>query len=164
MFTKERILQFTRFCTVGGTVAVIDLTVVWITSHFLSALVAVSLGYIAGATCHFLLNKFWVFQCSSQQYRRQLALYLLHVTLYWLMAMLIVSLVLSITGASVVVARVISIPPLMLFTFCSLRFVVFNTARLSPSPLRRDACTTSDARRVTTADTEPYTLGTNLEP
>jgi hypothetical protein len=88
--------------------------------------VAVSLGYIIGVTCHFLLNKFWVFRCNSQQYRRQLALYLMHAAFYWLMTMLIVSLVLQITAASVVVARLISIPPMMLFTFCFLRFVVFK--------------------------------------
>lgn len=153
MFNQERILQFVRFCAVGGSVAVIDLTVVWITSHLAPALMAVSLGYITGVTCHFLLNKFWVFRCNNQRYRRQLAWYLLHVALYWLMTMLIVSLVLSITAASVVVARVISIPPMMLFTFCFLRFVVFNKAGLSPRPLRRDACSTlSDARRVMTPD------------
>jgi putative flippase GtrA len=133
MFDKERILQFTRFCVVGGSVAVIDLTVVWIASHLLPALAAVSIGYIAGVICHFLLNKFWVFRCNSQRYRRQLALYSVHVALYWLMTMLIVSLVLHITATSVVVARVISIPPMMLFTFCFLRFVVFNKARLSPN-------------------------------
>src|SRR5271157_5939264 len=165
MFNKERILQFTRFCAVGGSVAVIDLTVVWITSRLLPALVAVSLGYITGVTCHFLLNKFWVFRCNSQQYRRQLALYLVQVALYWLMTMLIVSLVLSFTSASVVVARVISIPPMTLFTFCYLRFVVFNKARLGPSSSQRDAYSTlSDARRVTTPDAEGYTLQSDLEP
>jgi putative flippase GtrA len=159
MFKLKRLLQFIRFCVVGGIVAAIDLTTVWITSHFLPALVAVSLGYSTGATCHFLLNKFWVFRCDSRQYRRQLVLYLLHLTIYWLMTMLIVSLVLSTTAASVVVARVISIPPMMLFTFCSLRFVVFRKARLSPSPLRREACSTfPDARRVTTPDAEAYAL------
>jgi putative flippase GtrA len=150
MFNKERILQFTRFCAVGGSVAVIDLTVVWITSHLLPALVAVSLGYLTGVTCHFLLNKFWVFRCNSQQYRRQLALYSLQVAIYWLMTMLIVSLVLHFTAASVVLARLISIPPMMLFTFCFLRFVVFKKANVSSRPLRPDACSVlSDARRVT---------------
>lgn len=164
MFNKERIIQFTRFCAVGGSAAVIDLTVVWITSRLLPALVAVSLGYITGVTCHFLLNKFWVFRCNSQQYRRQLALYLVQVALYWLMTMLIVSLVLSVSGASVVVARVISIPPMTLFTFCYMRFVVFNKARLSPSPLRPAASSAlSDARPVPTTDAEAYRLGTNLE-
>ena len=128
---KERILQLTRFCAVGGSTAVIDLTVVWITSHFLSALVAVSLGYISAVICHFFLNKFWVFRCNSQRYDRQLPLYLLYIALYWLLTMLMVSLVLSITSASVVVARAISIPPMMLFTFCFLRFVVFNKRRLA---------------------------------
>jgi len=157
MFNKERIIQFTRFCAVGGSVAVIDLTVVWITCRLLPALVAVSLGYLIGVTCHFVLNKFWVFRCNSRQYRRQLALYLLHVSLYWIMAMLIVSLVLSVTGTSVVVARVVSIPPMMLFTFCFLRFVVFNKARLNPSPLPRAASRAlSDARPVTTPDAESY--------
>jgi len=150
MFNKERIFQFTRFCAVGGSVAVIDLTVVWITSHLLPALVAVSLGYITGVTCHFLLNKFWVFRCNSQQYRRQLALYSLQVAIYWLMTMLIVSLVLHLTAVSVVVARAISIPPMMLYTFCFLRFVVFKKANVSSRPLRSDDCSTlSDARRVT---------------
>ena len=155
MFNKERIIQFTRFCAVGGSAAVIDLTVVWMTSRLLPPLVAVSLGFITGVTCHFLLNKFWVFRCNSQQYRRQLALYLVQVALYWLMTMLIVSLVLSVTGASVVVARVISIPPMTLFTFFYMRFVVFNKARLSPSLLRPAASSgLSDARPVTTPDVE----------
>jgi putative flippase GtrA len=137
---KERILQFTRFCTVGGSTAVIDLTVVWITSHFLSALVAVSLGYISAVICHFLLNKFWVFKCNSRRYHHQLPLYLLYVALYWLMTMVTVSLVLSITSASVVVARAISIPPMMLFTFCFLRFVVFNKRRLARNIQQRADC------------------------
>jgi hypothetical protein len=42
--------------------------------------------------------------------------------------------------------------------------VVFNRARLSPRPLRRDACSAlSDARRVTTPDAEAYRLGADLE-
>ncbi|MBV8174444.1 MAG: GtrA family protein [Verrucomicrobia bacterium] len=147
MFNQERILQFIRFSTVGGSVAVIDLTLVWIASHLLPALVAVSLGYIIGVTCHFLLNKFWVFRCDSQQYRRQVALYLLQVALCWLMTMLIVSLVLSTSAASVVVARLISIPPTTLFTFCFLRFVVFGKKR-----------------RVTTPDSEAYTFRSDPEP
>jgi putative flippase GtrA len=165
MFNQDRILQFIRFCTVGGSVAVIDLTLVWITSHLLPALVAVSIGYITGVTCHFLLNKFWVFRCNSQQYRRQVALYLLQVALCWLMTMLIVSLVLSSTATSVVVARVISIPPMTLFTFCFLRFVVFRKANLSPRPLPGDARSPlSDARRVMTPGPEAYTLPNDLEP
>ena len=158
-------MQLMRFGTVGGTVAVIDLSVVWTTSHFLPALVAVSLGYIIGVTCHFLLNKFWVFRCNSQQYRRQLALYLLHIALYWLMTMLIVSLVLSLTRASVVVARLVSIPPMTLFTFCFLRFVIFNKGSLHANPLPHDPPNTvSDSREIPKPDANAYTLRTDLEP
>ena len=140
MFNQERSLRFIRFCTVGGTVAVIDLAVVWITSHLLPPLAAVSFGYIIGVTCHFLLNKFWVFRCNSQRYHFQLALYSFYIALYWLMTMLIVSLILSTTSASVVVARAISIPPMMLFTFCFLRFVVFNKRGLASNIQQRADC------------------------
>src|SRR6201993_1562454 len=119
MFNKERILQFTRFCAVGGSVAVIDLTVVWITSHLLPALAAVSLGYIIGVTCHFLLNKFWVFRSRSQRYGLQLALYLSQVALCWLMTVSIVSFVMACTAFTVVLARFIAMPPTTLFAFCS---------------------------------------------
>jgi putative flippase GtrA len=152
MFNQERIPQLIRFCVVGGSVALIDLTIVWISSHLLPALFAVSLGYFTGVICHFLLNKFWVFRCNSQQYRRQLALYLLHMVLYWLMTILIVSLVLSISG-NVVVARVISIPPMTLFTFCFLRFVVFKNATLNQNSLRGSTCSRgSDVRPLIAAD------------
>ncbi|MBV9276035.1 MAG: GtrA family protein [Verrucomicrobia bacterium] len=128
MSNQERISQLLRFFVVGGSVAIIDLATVWLTSHLLPALLAVSLGYVTGVSCHFLLNKFWVFKCGSRQYRRQVTLYLLHVALYWLMTMLLVSLVLSVSAANVVVARMISIPPMTLFTFCFLRFLIFNKA------------------------------------
>jgi putative flippase GtrA len=166
MFTRERVLQLIRFFGVGGSVAVIDLSVVWTTSHFLPALVAVSLGYIIGVTCHFLLNKFWVFRCNSQQYRRQVALYLLHMALYWLMTMLIVSVVLSLTPASVVVARMVSIPPMTLFTFCFLRFVIFNKGTRGAKPIQSEARNPfSDASRdVPTQRADTYTLQTDLEP
>jgi putative flippase GtrA len=153
---QERTIQLIRFCAVGGSVGVIDLSVVWITSHLLSALYSVSLGYIIGVICHFLLNKFWVFRCNSKHYRREIAFYLLHMTLYWLMTILTVSLLLPITG-NVVVARVISIPPMTLFTFCFLRFVVFKSARPGPNSLRRNACSTvPDVPRLTAADPKAY--------
>jgi putative flippase GtrA len=136
MFNQERIVQFIRFCIVGGGVAVIDLATVWTASLFLPALIAVSLGYIVGVTCHFLLNKFWVFRCRSQQYGRQLALYLSQVALCWLMTVLIVSFVMACTVFSVVFARFIAIPPTTLFTFFFMRFVVFRSSgRIGSSAL-----------------------------
>ena len=158
-------LQLIRFLVVGGSVAIIDLSVVWTTSHLVPALVAVSFGYITGVTCHFLLNKFWVFRCNSQAYRRQLAFYLLHITLYWLLTMVIVSLVLSISGGNAVVARVISIPPMTLFTFCSLRFLVFRKANPHSSTLQRDAREARfSARRGRGPQAESYALRTDFEP
>jgi len=148
MFNRERTIQFIRFCAVGGGVAVIDLVIVWTTSRFLPALVAVSLGYIIGVTCHFLLNKFWVFRSRSQRYGLQLALYLSQVALCWLMTVLVVSFLMACTGLTVVLARLIAMPPTTLFAFCSMRFIVFRSAGCvgssnlrSFSPRRAEACT-----------------------
>jgi len=155
MFNQERIVQFIRFCAVGGSVAVIDLATVSIASLFLPALMAVSLGYLTGVTCHFQLNKFWVFRCRSQRYGRQVALYLTQAALCWLMTMLIVSLVLSCTGSSVVVARVIAIPPTTLFTFFFMRFVVFRAA---------GRINYSDPRSFATQPAEAYAFRNRANP
>jgi putative flippase GtrA len=164
MLNQERLLQLIRFCVVGGTCAVVDLSVVWTASHLLRPLTAVSLGFVTGILCHFLLNKFCVFRCDSRHYRRQLALYFLHTVLYWLTTMLIVSLVLSLFPVSAVVARLISIPPMTLFTFCSLRFMVFRKGRLRSSPIRRDGWSTvSGFQEVRTPGTEAYALQTDSE-
>jgi putative flippase GtrA len=148
MFNRERIVQFIRFCAVGGGVAVIDLAIVWTASPFLPALMAVSLGYIIGVSCHFLLNKFWVFRSRSQRYGLQLALYLSQVALCWLMTVLIVSFVMACTSFTVVLARFIAMPPTTLFAFCSMRFIVFRSAGCigsshlrSFTPPRAEACT-----------------------
>jgi putative flippase GtrA len=134
MFDQQRIVQFARFCAVGGGVAAVDLAIVWVTSFFLPALLAVSVGYVTGVTCHFLLNKFWVFKCTSRRYARQLALYLLQVALCWLMTLCIVSMVLSFAHCTVVLARLVAIPPTTLFTFVFMRFIVFRGSGLSIGP------------------------------
>jgi putative flippase GtrA len=128
MFHRERIVQFIKFCTVGGGVTVLDLATVWVASPFLPALMAVSLGYIVGVTCHFLLNKFWVFRCRSQRYGRQLAVYLSQVALCLLVTVLIVSFIMACTAFSLVFARLIAIPPTTLIAFFFMRFIVFYPA------------------------------------
>ena len=84
MLNQERIHRLVRFCVVGGTVAVVDFSTVWLLSHFLQPLVSVSIAYFVGVTCHFLLNKFWVFQCRRSDYGRQLMQYLTVVLSTWL--------------------------------------------------------------------------------
>ncbi|MGA7129708.1 MAG: GtrA family protein, partial [Chthoniobacterales bacterium] len=57
LLNRERAFRFVRFATVGASVAVIDFASVAILSRLLPPLVAVSIAYFIGVTCHFLLNK-----------------------------------------------------------------------------------------------------------
>ena len=50
MLNQERIHRLDRFCVVGGTVAVVDFSTVWLLSHFLQPLVSVSIAYFVGVT------------------------------------------------------------------------------------------------------------------
>jgi putative flippase GtrA len=116
---------------VGGTVAVVDFSTVWLLSHFLQPLVAVSIAYFVGVTCHFLLNKFWVFQCRRSDYGRQLMQYLTVVLSCWLTTVAIVHLCLSTITHNILIAKLFAVPPATLVAFVLMQLFVF---RKSHSP------------------------------
>jgi putative flippase GtrA len=116
---------------VGGTVAAVDFGSVWLLSHFLHPLVSVSIAYFVGVTCHFLLNKFWVFQCRRSDYFRQLMQYLAVVLSSWLTTIVIVHLCLSNLTHNILIAKLFAVPPATLVAFVLMQFFVF---RKSHSP------------------------------
>jgi putative flippase GtrA len=111
---------------VGGTVAVVDFSTVWLLSHFLRPLVAVSIAYFVGVTCHFLLNKFWVFQCRRSDYIRQVMQYLTVVLSSWLTTIVIVHLCLSTITQNILIAKLFAVPPATLVAFVLMQFFVFR--------------------------------------
>src|SRR4029077_11368659 len=117
MIKQERILRFLRFCVVGGTVAAVDFGTVSVLIHFLPPLIAISIAYFAGVTCHFLLNKFWVFRCCRNDYLRQILQYLASVFASWLTTIAVVNFCLSRFHSGVLVAKVFAVPPATLVTF-----------------------------------------------
>jgi putative flippase GtrA len=131
VLNQERIHRLVRFCVVGGTVAVVDFSTVWLLSHFLQPLVAVSIAYFVGVTCHFLLNKFWVFQCRRSDYGRQLMQYLTVVLSSWLTTVAIVHLCLSTITHNILIAKLFAVPPATLVAFVLMQLFVF---RKSHSP------------------------------
>ena len=126
MLNQERIHRFVRFCLVGGTVAVVDFSTVWLLIHLLKPLAAVSIAYFVGVTCHFLLNKFWVFRCRRSDYVRQLLLYLTVVLSSWLTTVVAVQLCLSTITHNVLIAKLFAIPPATLVGFVLMHFFVFR--------------------------------------
>jgi len=126
VLNQERIFRFLRFCAVGGTVAAVDFSAVWLLSQVLQPLVAVSIAYFAAVTCHFLLNKFWVFRCSRSDYLRQLLQYLVVVIASWLTTVIIVHFCLSSFTTNVLIAKLFAVPPATLVTFLLMQFFVFR--------------------------------------
>jgi putative flippase GtrA len=131
VLNQERIHRLVRFCVVGGTVAVVDFSTVWLLSHFLQPLISVSIAYFVGVTCHFLLNKFWVFQCRRSDYGRQLMQYLTVVLSSWLTTVTIVHLCLSTVTHNILIAKLFAVPPATLVAFVLMQLFVF---RKSHSP------------------------------
>jgi putative flippase GtrA len=109
----------------------VDFSTVWLLSHFLKPLAAVSIAYFVGVTCHFLLNKFWVFRCQRSDYVRQLMQYLTVVLSSWLTTVVAVQLCLSTITHNVLIAKLFAVPPATLVGFVLMHFFVFR--RSDPS-------------------------------
>ena len=124
---SARLIQFARFCFVGGTVLGIDFALIWFFCHFLPRLVAVSLAYILAVMTHFLLNKLWVFQVGRAITQQQIGGYLVGVASCWFSTVSIVWLALHTVTDQVLLAKAIAVPPTTLLSYCFLRFYVFHS-------------------------------------
>jgi putative flippase GtrA len=133
VISQDRALRVIRFLTVGGTVAAVDFSLVWLLHFFLQPLVAVSIAYLMAVACHFLLNKFWVFRCRRSDHGKQLAQYGVNVFCCWLVMVVVVRLCLATFTTNILVAKLFAIPPATLFNFLYLQLVVFRHAKGDPS-------------------------------
>jgi len=129
LLTRERVFRFVRFATVGASVAAIDFGSVAIFSRFLAPLIAVTIAYFIGVTCHFLLNKFWVFRCQRSDYLKQLFQYGAVILNSWIITIIVVHLCLSTFTSNVLIAKLCAIPCATMCNFLLMQFVVFRTHR-----------------------------------
>gem|GEM_PF-587602 len=126
VINQARALRVIRFLAVGGTVAAVDFSLVWLLHFFLRPLVAVSIAYLTAVVCHFLLNKFWVFRCRRSDYGKQLAQYGLNVFFCWLVTVVIVRLCLNTFTTNILVAKLCAIAPATALGFLGLQLMVFR--------------------------------------
>ena len=127
LLNGERFFRFVRFATVGATVAAIDFSSVAVLSRFLAPLIAVTIAYFIGVTCHFLLNKFWVFRCRRSDYLKQLLQYGAVILNSWVVTIIVVHLCLSTFTSNVLIAKLCAIPCATMCNFLLMQFVVFRT-------------------------------------
>jgi putative flippase GtrA len=129
LLNRERVFRFVRFATVGASVAVIDFSCVAVFSRFLLPLVAVSIAYFIGVTCHFLLNKFWVFRCRRKDYGKQLVQYAGVILNNWVITIVVVQICLSTFTSNVLIAKLCAIPCATMCNFLLMQLVVFRERR-----------------------------------
>jgi putative flippase GtrA len=118
-----------RFATVGASVALIDFSCLAILSRLLSPLVAVSIAYFIGVTCHFLLNKFWVFRCRRKDYAKQLVQYGGVILNNYVITLVVVQICLSTFTSNVLIAKLCSIPCATMCNFLLMQMIVFRSHR-----------------------------------
>jgi putative flippase GtrA len=116
-----------RFATVGASVAVIDFSCVAMFSRLLAPLIAVSIAYFIGVTCHFLLNKFWVFRCRRKDYAKQLVQYGGVILNNYVITVVVVQICLSTFTSNVLIAKLCAIPCATLCNFLLMQLVVFRS-------------------------------------
>jgi putative flippase GtrA len=129
LLNRERVFRFVRFATVGASVAVIDFSCVAVFSRFLLPLVAVSIAYFIGVSCHYLLNKFWVFRCRRKDYAKQLLQYAGVILNNWVITIVVVQICLSTFTANVLIAKLCAIPCATMCNFLLMQTVVFRSHR-----------------------------------
>ncbi|MFY9984222.1 MAG: GtrA family protein [Chthoniobacterales bacterium] len=138
LLNRERAFRFVRFATVGASVAVIDFASVAILSRLLPPLVAVSIAYFIGVTCHFLLNKFWVFRCRRKDYGKQLLQYAGVILNNWVITIVVVQVCLSTFTSNVLIAKLCAIPCATMCNFLLMQLVVFRVHRTEHRPREAD--------------------------
>lgn len=136
-----------RFGVVGGVVLLIDLGLVHLLNPWFPSLLTVSIAYVIAVTVHFLLNKFWVFKCSSQAYGSQILRYLVNLVACWLSTVALVYLALRWITPHLLVAKLIAVPPTTLLAYALLRWFVFNATAAASNP-------NSDCKKSTAPPTD----------
>jgi putative flippase GtrA len=126
-------------------VALIDFSMVFLFSRFLPPLIAVTIAYFIGVTCHFLFNKFWVFRCQRSDYLRQLMQYSVVVGSSWLITLGVVHVCLSTFTSNILIAKLCAIPCATLSGFLLMQMFVFKMPHHSDAGLSSQALAEEEA-------------------
>lgn len=117
-----------RFCVVGGIVALVDFSFIWLFVQAMPRLVAVALAYLLAVTLHFCLNRWWVFAATANPAAVQLKKYALAVAACWLCTIAVAASALATVTPNVFLAKLVAIPPATLLGFRLMKGFVFRPA------------------------------------
>ena len=102
--------EFLVYTTIGGVATLIDWIIFAISVHYLGAHyeVALALAYFGASIVHYTANKLITFQCKSKNYRSQLPLYILVVTISLMCSMTVMALLVNLLPANKILLRVVT--------------------------------------------------------
>ena len=136
--------EMAKFLTVGIVSAVVDFSVLYGVSHFAGPTASFLVAYPTGVATHFVLNKYWTFNCTRTDLGRQalqyagtvLAAFLVQWAVYTaaghllagngLLAQAAAGLGLKPDRAEVLVAKACAIPPSTVVCYVLLKLGVFT--------------------------------------
>lgn len=126
MITRETAIRGIRFLTVGGTAAVVQLTLMRILGPRLPVNLAFVLAFLGSTTTHYILNRFWALPSARHDVWRQFREYLGAVALSLVINLVVFRLVRDYFGLGNLWATAIAIPPSTVVVFLLLNFRVFR--------------------------------------
>jgi putative flippase GtrA len=123
------VIRLLKFGFVGGTVTIVNLGILALTSHFLDPYTAFLVAYVPSVILHFTLNKQWVFRCGRQDLMRQILQYSAVAAMNFAINFALYALAFHFITRSTLIANLIAIPPTTLLGYLLFQKHVFHSAR-----------------------------------
>ena len=123
------VIRLLKFGFVGGTVTIVNLSVLALTSRYLDPYTAFLVAYVPSVILHFTLNKQWVFRCERQDLMRQIFQYSAVAGMNFAINFALYALAFHFISRSTLIANLIAIPPTTLIGYLLFQKHVFHSVR-----------------------------------
>ena len=126
-FHGDLFKRFVRFGLVGGTIFIINTSLIWVVRRVLGFEGFLSIWgvFLIVTVCHFLLNNYFAFKDSNALYKKRILRYIIFLFFSTLMNSLIVNSFLTYVVDNVLYATVVTTAVMLLINFSVLNKFVF---------------------------------------
>lgn len=120
--------QFIKYVLIGGTVAVIEMTVfiLFTWSNKFSMEICFSISFIIATLFHFLLNKYWNFKSFERPVYFQLRTYAITVGISYTYNFIIMQVLVNFLGMPSILAKLLATASLVLWSFAMQKYITFQ--------------------------------------
>ena len=120
-----------RFAIVGGTIFIINTSLIWFVRRVLGfeGFVSIWSVYLIVTVCHFLLNNYFAFKDSDTLFKKRILRYIIFLFISTLMNSLIVNTFLTYVMDNVLYATIVTTAVMLLVNFSILNKFVFPKSK-----------------------------------